>query len=105
MRLARLALGARPISAIGATEVLHVLRGVEARDRLETAHRLRAFIGSVFRFALATGRASGDPTAALRGALLTPTVRARAAIVDRVTLGGLLRAMDSHNGMPEVRRG
>ena len=26
-------------------EILHVLRGVEARERLETAHQLRAFVG------------------------------------------------------------
>ena len=46
--LARPAIGARAISAIAAPEILHVLRGVEARERLETAHRLRAFVGSVF---------------------------------------------------------
>ena len=103
--LARPALGARPISAIAAPEVLQVLRGVEARERLETAHRLRAFIGSVFRFAVATGRASSDPTAALRGALITPTVRPRAAIIDPAGLGELLRAIDGHKGMPEVRWG
>jgi len=50
--LAKPALGARPISAVEAPEVLQVLRGVEARDRLETARRLRAIIGSVFRFAI-----------------------------------------------------
>ena len=101
--LARPAIGARPISAIAAPEILHVLRGVEARERLETAHQLRAFVGSVFRFAVATGRASGDPTAALRGALITPTVRPRAAIIDPTALGELLRAIDGHKGLPEVR--
>jgi integrase len=103
--LARPALGARPISAITAPEVLQVLRGVEARERLETAHRLRAFIGSVFRFAVSTGRASSDPSAALRGALITPTARPRAAIIDPAGLGELLRAIDGHQGMPEVRWG
>jgi hypothetical protein len=87
--LARPALGARPISAIVAPEVLQVLRGVERRERFETAHRLRAFIGSVFRFAVATGRASSDPTAALLGALIAPTVAPAA-------LGELLRAIDGH---------
>jgi integrase len=102
---AKLALGARPISAIEAPEVLHLLRGVEARDKFETAHRLRATIGSVFRFAVSSGRASGDPTFALRGALITPTVRPRAAIIDPAELGELLRAIDGHNGMPEVLGG
>lgn len=103
--LAKPSLGARPISAIEAPEVLQVLRRAEARDRLETARRLRSVIGSVFRFAVATGRASNDPTPALRGALVTPTVRPRAAIVEPTELGELLRAIDGHNGMPEVRCG
>jgi integrase len=103
--LAKPNLGARPISAIEAPEVLQVLRRAEARDRLETARRLRSVIGSIFRFAVATGRASNDPTPALRGALVAPTVRPRAAIVDPAGFGELLRAIDGHNGMPEVRCG
>jgi len=103
--LARPALGARPIAEIEAPEVLQVLRGVEARDRLETARRLRSAIGSAFRYAVATGRASSDPTGALRGALITPTVRHRAAVVEPTALGELLRAMGGHTGMPEVRAG
>ena len=91
------ALGARPITAIEAPEILQVLRGVEARDRPETARRLRSVIGSV-RFAVATGGASNDPPAALR-----ITVRPRATIIDRAGLGELLRAIDRHSSMPEVR--
>lgn len=97
--------GARPISAIEAPEVLQVLRRVEARDRFETALRLRSVIGSVFRFAVATGRTSSDPTSALRGALIAPRVRPRAAIVDPSGLGEPLRAIDGHSGTPEVRGG
>jgi integrase len=96
-------LGPRPISAITAPEILQVLRGVEARERLESAKRLRAVIGSVFRYAVATGRASADPTAALRGALASPVVRHRAAIVAPAAFGELLRAIDGYQGMPEVR--
>jgi integrase len=103
--LAKPALGARPIIAIEAREVLQVLRSVEVRDRLETARRLRSVIGSAFRFAVVTGRASVDPTGALRGALIAPTVRHRAAIIEPLALGELLRAIDGRNGMPEVRGG
>jgi integrase len=103
--LATPALGARPIAAIGAPEVLQVLRGVEARDRLETARRLRSVIGATFRYAVATGRASDDPTGALKGALITPTVRHRAAIISPGGVGELLRAIEGHSGMPEVRAG
>ncbi|PZR86357.1 MAG: integrase [Hyphomicrobiales bacterium] len=101
--LATPALGLRPIAEITAPEVLAVLRQVESRGRLETARRLRAIIGQAFRFAVATGRAMSDPTSALRGALTAPIVQHRAAIVEPVPFGALLRAIDSYDGTPEVR--
>ncbi|MGC1863349.1 MAG: integrase arm-type DNA-binding domain-containing protein [Methylocystis sp.] len=101
--LALSALGARPIAEISALETLTALRSVEARGRLETARRMRATIGEVFRFAIATGRAENDPTGALRGALTAPKVKHRAAIIDLTGLGGLLRAIDGYEGAPEVR--
>ena len=69
----------------------------------ETARRLRATIGEVFRFAVATGRAENDPTGALRGALATPTVNHRAAIIEPKAFGGLLRAIAGYDGEPETR--
>ena len=70
---------------------------------METAKRLRAVIGEAFRYAVATGRAESDPTFALRGALTTPVVRHRAAIVEPKAFGALLRSIDDYDGMPEVR--
>jgi hypothetical protein len=64
--IAKPALGPRPTAAITAPEFLKALRGVEARERRDSAKRLRAVIGSVFRYAVATGRASNDPTGALK---------------------------------------
>ena len=69
---------------------------------METASRLRAVIGEVFRYAIATGRAENDPTFALRGALTTPTTKHRAAIVEAVQFGALLRAIDDYEGTPEA---
>jgi integrase len=103
LRLARPALGARPIAEITAPEVLGVLRGVESRGRYETARRLRATIGQVFRYAVATGRANADPTSALKGALTAPTVQHRAAIIEPKSFGGLLRAIETYDGAPETR--
>jgi integrase len=101
--LARSELGARPIAEIAAPEVLRVLKAVETRGRLETAKRLRATIGQVFRFAVATGRADTDPTASLRGAIASPVVQHRAAIVEPKAFGGLLRAIAGYEGTPETR--
>jgi integrase len=66
-------------------------------------HRLRATIGQVFRFAIATARAVNDPTIALRGALLPPKVKHRSAILDPIELGGFLRAVDGFTGQPQTR--
>jgi len=103
LSLARPDLGARPIADINAPEILRVLKSVEARGRLETAKRLRATIGQVFRFAVATSRAEMDPTAALRGAIASPVVQHRAAIIEPKAFGGLLRAIATYEGAPETK--
>ena len=103
LSLARPALGARPIAEITAPEVLSILRAVESRGRHETARRLRATIGEVFRYAVATGRADADPTGALKGALVAPTVQHRAAIIEPKAFGGVLRAIAAYEGAPETR--
>jgi integrase len=95
-------LGARPIASVTAPEVLATLRKVEARGRRETARRMRAVIGEVFRYAVATGRADGDPTAALKGALAAPVVQHRAAIIEPKAFGALLRAISGYEGSPET---
>ena len=103
LSLASPAIGARPIADITAPEILAVLRTVETRGRFETARRLRSTISEVMRYAIATGRAETDPTYSLRGALTTPTVEHRAAIIEPKALGGLLRAIAGYDGMPETR--
>jgi integrase len=101
--LARPTLGPKPIGSINSSEVLEALRTVEARGRLETARRMRSVLSQVFCYAAATGRAESDPTVVLRGALTAPTVKHRAAIVEPKPFGELLRAIEGHEGMPEVR--
>ena len=95
-------LGPRTIASIKPPEVLAVLRKIEARGKLETAGRLRGVIGEVFRYAIATGRAENDPTPSLRGALTAPITEPRAAIIQPIPFGALLRAIDSYDGTPEV---
>ena len=97
---ARPMLGAIPISEITAPQILAVLRKIEDRGRYETANRLRSVIGSVCRYAIATGRATSDPTYALRGALISPPVTHFAAITDPDQVSELLRAIDGFEGQP-----
>lgn len=93
-------LGSRPIAEVEAFELLAALKKIEASGRLETAKRLLAFVGRVFRYAVATTRAKRDIAADLRGALVAPTVKNHAAIIDPVAVGALLRAIDGFDGQP-----
>lgn len=90
--------GARPIAAITAPELLMVFRRIESRGALETAHRARFVCGQVFRYAVATGRAERDPAADLRGALTPIKTRHHAAITDPKQVAELLRAIDAYQG-------
>jgi integrase len=96
-------LGARPIGAIDAPEVLAVLKRIEARGANETAHRVKARIGQVFRYAIAHGTATRDPSADLRGALAPVVSRSHAAVTDPAAVADLLRALDGYAGQMVTR--
>lgn len=91
-------LGAKPIRDITAPKLLEVIRRIEARGALDTAHRALANCGQVFRYAIATGRGERDISADLRGAL--PPVRPthHATITDAKAIGALLRAIEGYQG-------
>ena len=95
--------GNRAISEISVPEVLAALRKVEAKGIHETAIRVKETTGSVFRFAMATGAASTDPTQALKRALTSPTVQHRAAITKPAEFGALLRAIYEFEGQPPTK--
>jgi integrase len=91
-------LGERPVAEIKAPELLAVLRRVESRGALESAHRIRTIAGQVFRYAVATGRAERDPSGDLKGALPQPGEKHHAAITDPKDVAPLLRAIDGYQG-------
>ena len=91
-------LGQRPLADIRAPELLAVLRRIESRGAVETAHRAVQNCGQVFRYAIATGRAERDPTGDLRGALPPPTERHHVSIIEPKRIGALLRAIDTYEG-------
>ncbi len=105
LNIANVDIGNRPMSEITSPMVLRCLRKVEAKGNYETAKRLRAVIGAVFRYAIANGSAETDPTYALRDAIIRPTVTPRAAITDVKALGGLLRGIDGFHGQVTTRIG
>ena len=97
--------GQKPITDLTAAMVLKTLKKVEAKGHYETAKRLRSTIGAVFRYAIANGLVDNDPTYPLRDALIRHKVKSRAAITDKVALGGLMRAIDGYEGQVTTRIG
>jgi integrase len=93
-------LGNRPIADIEAPELLAVLKRLERRGVRDTAHRVRAVCGRVFRYAIATGRAKRDVSADLKGALAPKGSQSYAAITEPSKVGQLLRAIAGYDGQP-----
>lgn len=91
-------LGGVPVADVTAPELLAVLRRIEGRGTVETAHRALQNAGQVFRYAVATGRAERDPSGDLRGALPPMKHEHFAAVTDAKDIGPLLRKLDGHTG-------
>lgn len=91
-------LGKRPIAEITAPELLSVLRRMESRGAIETAHRASQNCGQVFRYAIATGRAERDPSHDLKGAIPPAKKKHHASIIKPTAIGELLRAIDGYQG-------
>lgn len=75
-------IGGQPISDISPQKLLGVVRRIEEREALETAHRALGNCGQILRYAVATGRTERDPTQDLRGALQTVKSKHFAAVTD-----------------------
>ena len=91
-------LGHLPVSDIGVAEIRPLLAHVVKRGHIEQAHRLRHQLSRVFRFAVATERASRDPAADLRDTLPARQPKNYPTITDPLKVGELLRAMDGFTG-------
>lgn len=96
-------LGKKPIGEIKPPDLLAILRRVESRGALETAHRIRTICGQVLRYAVATGKAERDSAADLRGALPPVREKHHAALIDPKEVGDLLRAIDGFKGTFNVK--
>lgn len=88
----------RAIGEIESVELLAELRKVEGQGHLEAARQVRAFASRVFCYGVATARCKYDVAAPLVKALITPKVTHRAAILDPIKVGQLLRAIDGFEG-------
>lgn len=96
-------IGERDVQLLTAPELLEVLRRIESRGTYDLAHRVRSICSRVLRYARATGRKSEDVAADLVGILTPVASQHRAAIVEPVKIGALLRSIDGYRGDPLTR--
>lgn len=65
-------IGKLAIASIDGPTLRAMLKPIEERGAIEFAHRIRAHCGNVFRFAIADGKATSDPSTAIAGAQPKP---------------------------------
>jgi len=90
--------GKKAITDITAPDVLGVCRKIEDSGRITTAHSVKSKCSQVFRYAIATGKATTDPTLSLRGALTPKVIQHRPSITDPKEVAQLLRAINGYQG-------
>jgi integrase len=90
--------GGKPVAEITAFDLLALLRKIENRGAIDTAHRAKQNCSQVFRYAIATGRAERDPAADLRGALHSIKKNHYPTITEPKKIAELLRAIDGYSG-------
>ncbi|MBF0614214.1 MAG: integrase arm-type DNA-binding domain-containing protein [Magnetococcales bacterium] len=91
-------LGATRLSDVTAKDLLAVLRRIEERGALETAHMVQQICGRICRYGIATLRCERDLAADLRGALPPVKVTHMASITDPKEITRLLQAIDGYQG-------
>ncbi len=96
-------IGSKPISEITAPEILALLRKVEARGVIGTAHALKYACSNIMHYAIATGRAERDPAADLRGALKPYIKKHRPALTNPEKVGRLMHSIYYYTGSMVVR--
>jgi len=90
--------GSRPINAIAAPEFLSVVRRIESRGAPETARRCLQYLSRIGRYAVATGRATRDSAADLRGCLPPANKNHFATLTDPKDVAQLLRDIEGYQG-------
>jgi len=89
-------IGTLPIRSVTAARLLEIVRRIEKRAPT-VALLVRQWCSAVFRYAVATLRADGDPTVALKGAITRPKVEHRKPLA-RTEIPDFLKALDKSGG-------
>jgi integrase len=91
-------IGDKDIVTITSTDILAMLRKVEARGAIDISKRLKQKVSEVFAFAIAEGKATADPTRGLEKALKPRPPVKRHAMVGPAGLAELVQAIGAYDG-------
>jgi integrase len=98
------AIGARPMDAIEAPELVGMVKAIAARGALDIAKRSLQTTGQVFRYAIAHGKAKRNPAADIKpGDILQARRKTNYARVSGKELPELLRHIEAYQGAPVTR--
>lgn len=89
--------GKLPIRSVTAAHLLEIVHRVEGRGAETVALLVRQWCSAVFRYAVATLRADGDPAAAIKGAITRPKV-VHSKPLSREQIVALVKALDGYAG-------
>ena len=94
------ALGPLPVTEINAPMVLAVVRAIEGRSAVETAHRVRQRISAVFQHAISSGQAQADPAAMIQGAMKAVKRGRQPAVIDLAGVREILQRAEAVPAFP-----
>ncbi len=89
-------IGERPIRDIEPPEMLAAIRKIEKRGALDVAKRNAQVCGQIFRYAIATGKASRNPIPDIKDAF-RPSEKVSFAAISVDDLPAFIRALDRNN--------
>lgn len=97
--------GSRPIAEIRRSDIISLLKGIEARGKIETAKRIKIYCGQIFRYALNNEWVENNPTTDLKTSDILAKIEEKhhAALTDPKKVAGLLRAIDGYTGTFTVK--
>jgi integrase len=97
-------IGRLPIKMVTANQLLTIVKKVEVRGAATVALLIRQWCSAIFRYAISTLRADGDPAAALKGAIDRPKVKHRRALSAK-HVGLFARQLGSAEGGEAIKIG
>lgn len=96
-------IGQENVNDVTALMVLDVLRKIENRGAVETAHRIRQRMSAVFQFCIAKAICESDPAAQIQKAMAPVIKKRQPAITDLAGVRELIRQADQTPGHPVTK--